>query len=120
MGATEQLAAWLSSMRSDLSFPQQVGEEADINIAHCPERVLPGQVMRELVANDRIIGGMTDLCASRSIELYKTFVTGECISTSVRTAEMSKLAENSFRDINIAFAMSYRFFVISLILMFGN
>ena len=50
------------------------------------------------------LGGMTDLCASRSIELYKTFVTGECISTSVRTAEMSKLAENSFRDINVAFA----------------
>ncbi|NVK02132.1 MAG: UDP-N-acetyl-D-mannosamine dehydrogenase [Oceanospirillaceae bacterium] len=104
VGATEQLAEWLSSARPDLSFPHQVGESADINVAHCPERVLPGQVMRELVENDRIIGGMTARCSARCIELYSTFVRGACVQTDARTAEMAKLTENSFRDVNIAFA----------------
>ena len=104
VGATEQMADWLSAVRRDLSFPQDVGESADISIAHCPERVLPGHVMRELVENDRIIGGMTRRCAERARSLYQTFVTGECIITNARTAEMAKLTENSFRDVNIAFA----------------
>lgn len=104
VGATEQLAEWLASARPDLSFPHQVGESADINVAHCPERVLPGQVMRELVENDRIIGGMTARCSARCIELYSAFVRGACIQTDARTAEMAKLTENSFRDVNIAFA----------------
>lgn len=104
VGATEQMAEWLAEVRHDLSFPQQNGEEADINIAHCPERVLPGKVVRELVENDRVIGGMTQKCSQRSIELYKTFVQGECVSTNARTAEMAKLTENSSRDVQIAFA----------------
>jgi len=102
--ATEQMAAWLSEARPDLSFPQQKGEEADILVAHCPERVLPGKVLQELISNDRIIGGMTPRCSKAACELYKTFVKGECIETNARTAEMCKLTENSFRDVNIAFA----------------
>lgn len=104
MGATEQLAEWLAEYRNDLSFPQQVGEIADINVAHCPERVLPGKVVTELVQNDRVIGGMTKRCSERSVELYKTFVMGECVITNARTAEMAKLTENSSRDVQIAFA----------------
>ncbi|WP_312050630.1 UDP-N-acetyl-D-mannosamine dehydrogenase [Acinetobacter courvalinii] len=102
--ATEQMSAWLSEVRPDLSFPQQKGEEADILVAHCPERVLPGKVLQELISNDRIIGGMTPRCSKAACELYKTFVKGECIETNARTAEMCKLTENSFRDVNIAFA----------------
>lgn len=104
VGATEQMAAWFSEARPDLTFPQQTGEEADILIAHCPERVLPGKVLQELISNDRIIGGMTARCSQTAIDLYKVFVKGDCIETNARTAEMCKLTENSFRDVNIAFA----------------
>lgn len=104
VGATEQMAAWLSEARPDLSFPQQAGEQADILIAHCPERVLPGKVLQELISNDRIVGGMTPRCSQAAIDLYKVFVKGDCIETNARTAEMCKLTENSFRDVNIAFA----------------
>ncbi|CAH6918643.1 UDP-N-acetyl-D-mannosamine dehydrogenase [Vibrio chagasii] len=104
VGATEQLAEWLAEARSDLTFPQMAGENADINIAHCPERVLPGHVVRELVENDRVIGGMSTRCSERSVELYKSFVLGECVITNARTAEMAKLTENSCRDVQIAFA----------------
>lgn len=104
VGATEQMAKWLADERPDLTFPHQIGEESDIKIAHCPERVLPGQVIRELVENDRIIGGMTQQCTEQAANLYKIFVQGECIKTNARTAEMAKLTENSFRDVNIAFA----------------
>lgn len=104
VGATEQMAVRLAVERSDLTFPQQAGEEADVSIAHCPERVLPGQIMRELVENGRVIGGLTPRCAKRAEELYKIFVMGECVLTDVRTAEMCKLTENAFRDVNIAFA----------------
>ena len=104
VGATEQMAQWLADARPDLSFPQQAGEQADINIAYCPERVLPGQVMVELIKNDRVIGGMTHVCSERASTLYKIFLEGECVVTNSRTAEMCKLTENSFRDVNIAFA----------------
>jgi UDP-N-acetyl-D-mannosaminuronic acid dehydrogenase len=104
VGATEKLAGWLAEARLDLSFPQDKGDAADINVAHCPERVLPGHVLQELVSNDRVIGGMSKACSDRAVELYKTFVRGECIITNARTAEMAKLTENSFRDVNIAFA----------------
>lgn len=104
VGATEQMAAWLAEARPDLSFPQTHGATSDIRIAHCPERVLPGQVLRELVQNDRVIGGMTPRCSDVAARLYKIFVQGECIITNARTAEMCKLTENSFRDVNIAFA----------------
>lgn len=104
VGATEQMAAWLAEARSDLTFPQTHGDVADVNVAHCPERVLPGHVVRELVENDRVIGGMSNRCSERSVELYKTFVLGECVVTNARTAEMAKLTENSSRDVQIAFA----------------
>lgn len=104
VGATEQMAAWLAEARPDLSFPQSRGEASDIRIAYCPERVLPGNVLRELVQNDRVIGGMTPLCSATAVALYKKFVNGECVITTARTAEMCKLTENSFRDVNIAFA----------------
>lgn len=104
VGATEQMAAWLAAARPDLSFPHQAGEEADIQVAYCPERVLPGQVMVELFKNDRVIGGMTARCSQRACDLYNIFLQGECVVTNARTAEMCKLTENSFRDVNIAFA----------------
>ncbi|MDH0126160.1 UDP-N-acetyl-D-mannosamine dehydrogenase [Brucella intermedia GD04153] len=104
VGATEQLAVWLAEARPDLTFPQTEGESSDIRVAHCPERVLPGHVLKELVSNDRVVGGMTARCAERAVELYRLFVEGECIVTDCRTAEMAKLTENSFRDVNIAFA----------------
>jgi UDP-N-acetyl-D-mannosaminuronic acid dehydrogenase len=104
VGATEHMAAWMAELRQDLSFPQSVGEESDIRIAHCPERVLPGHVIRELVENDRVIGGMTPKCSKAAHDLYKIIVAGECVITDTRTAEMAKLTENSFRDVNIAFA----------------
>lgn len=105
VGATEAMAGWLAEDRPDLSFPQTAGEESDIRIAHCPERVLPGKVMQELITNDRVIGGMTRPCSEAAASLYRVFVTGECVVASgPRVAEMAKLTENSFRDINIAFA----------------
>lgn len=104
VGATEQMAAWLAEARPDLTFPQTHGEDSDIRVAHCPERVLPGHVMRELIENDRVIGGMTPKCSAYAVALYKVFVQGECVITNARTAEMAKLTENSFRDVNIAFA----------------
>jgi len=104
VGATEKLAGWLAEARPDLSFPQDKGDSADIKVAHCPERVLPGYVLQELVSNDRVIGGMSKACSDRAVELYQTFVRGECVITNARTAEMAKLTENSFRDVNIAFA----------------
>lgn len=104
VGATERMAEWLADARPDLVFPQTGGEASDIRIAHCPERVLPGHVIRELVSNDRVIGGMTPKCSDAAAELYSLFVEGECVKTTARTAEMAKLTENSFRDVNIAFA----------------
>lgn len=104
IGATEQMAEWLAEARPDLTFPQSHGEQSDIRIAHCPERVLPGHVIRELVENDRVIGGMTPRCSEAACSLYKIFVEGECVVTNARAAELAKLTENSFRDVNIAFA----------------
>jgi len=107
VGATEQMAKWLAEERRDLTFPHTVAEDQtpDIFVAHCPERVLPGQVIRELVENDRIIGGMDKASTEAATQVYKMFVKmGECIATEARTAEMSKLTENAFRDVNIAFA----------------
>lgn len=105
VGATLAMAGWLAEARPDLSFPQDAGEASDIRIAHCPERVLPGKVMQELITNDRVIGGMTRRCSREAALLYKMFVSGDCIiATNPQVAEMAKLTENSFRDVNIAFA----------------
>jgi UDP-N-acetyl-D-mannosaminuronic acid dehydrogenase len=106
VGTTEKMMEWMREERPDLSFPEFGNDnfEADISVAHCPERVLPGHVVRELVENVRIIGGVTIQCAARARELYKIFVEADCLITDCRTAELSKLIENSFRDVNIAFA----------------
>ncbi len=105
VGATAQMAQWIGEMRPDLQLPDpNNAAPGDIYIAHCPERVLPGKVIHELVVNDRVIGGLTPACANAAIGVYKLFVKGACIKTSARTAELCKLAENSFRDVNIAYA----------------
>jgi UDP-N-acetyl-D-mannosaminuronic acid dehydrogenase len=104
VGTTEQMAKWMAEVRPDLSFPQAHGETSDIRIAYCPERVLPGHVVRELVSNDRVVGGMTEACSALAIKLYQLFVEGECVVTNARTAEMAKLTENASRDVSIAFA----------------
>ena len=104
VGTTERLAQWLAEARPDLTFPHKAGDAADIQIAYCPERVLPGNVLHELVANDRVIGGMTQTATDMATALYRIFVEGDLVATDARTAEMCKLTENSFRDVNIAFA----------------
>lgn len=104
VGTTEKMASWLAEARPDLSFPQHSGEGADVLIAYCPERILPGKMLEELANNDRIVGGMTAGASAMATDLYRLFVRGEIVTTTVRTAEMCKLAENSFRDVNIAYA----------------
>lgn len=105
VGATEQVAAWLAKARADLVFPAASEQGApDVAVAYCPERVLPGNVLVELVQNDRVIGGITPSCARAAASIYAHFVKGDCIQTDARTAEMCKLTENAFRDANIAFA----------------
>ena len=81
--------------------PELVGK---IHCAHCPERVLPGHILRELVDNDRIVGGLTKSANEQARDLYKSFCNGAILLTDSKTAELSKLVENSFRDVNIAFA----------------
>ena len=104
VGTTERLAGWLAEARPDLSFPQQAGNDADVQVAYCPERVLPGQVLKELVENDRVIGGMSEKASAMAVDVYRIFVKGNLAVSNARTAEMCKLTENSFRDVNIAFA----------------
>jgi UDP-N-acetyl-D-mannosaminuronic acid dehydrogenase len=108
IGATETLVEVLASNRSDLRFPtwgQKCSvDEIDIHVAYCPERVLPGKVVEELISNDRAIGGMTKHCTDRAMALYGSFVEGTLFPTDTRSAELCKLAENAFRDVNIAYA----------------
>ncbi|MBW4651616.1 MAG: UDP-N-acetyl-D-mannosamine dehydrogenase [Kaiparowitsia implicata GSE-PSE-MK54-09C] len=104
VGTTKSLAGWLSAARPDLVFPSPDGDSGDVDIAYCPERVLPGKIIKELVENDRIIGGLSPRAADRAAEVYGLFVTGTIFKTNARTAEMCKLVENAFRDVNIAFA----------------
>ncbi|TRD11672.1 UDP-N-acetyl-D-mannosamine dehydrogenase [Erythrobacter insulae] len=105
VGTTEKVADIIAGMRPDIKVPA-FGDASggDIALAYCPERVLPGKIVHELVANDRVIGGMTPACAERAVGLYKSFVEGDCLMTNSRIAETVKLVENSFRDVNIAFA----------------
>ncbi|WP_299167686.1 UDP-N-acetyl-D-mannosamine dehydrogenase [uncultured Arthrobacter sp.] len=102
-GATQHLADYLIKLRPDLSLDGEEGRP-QILLAHCPERVLPGRVMIELVTNDRIVGGITPAAAQKAKSLYEVFCQGEIHLTDAVTAEMAKLVENSFRDVNIAFA----------------
>ncbi|MDC0198476.1 UDP-N-acetyl-D-mannosamine dehydrogenase [Candidatus Thioglobus sp.] len=106
VGATEMAIEWMKEERPDLSFPEFCNntEKYDIAVAHCPERVLPGRIIHELINNDRIIGGVTTKCGEKARDLYNVFVEAHCLITDCRTAELSKLVENSFRDVNIAFA----------------
>jgi UDP-N-acetyl-D-mannosaminuronic acid dehydrogenase len=101
VGTTEKFAGWLSSARKDLNF---FGINADVHLAYCPERVLPGKIISELIENDRVIGGFTPDGAKKASAFYQTFVRGNCVITDARTAEMTKLTENAFRDVNIGFA----------------
>lgn len=103
-GATKMLSNWMAALRPDLSFPMQSGAQVDVRVAHCPERVLPGRVMIELVTNDRVVGGLTPECSEAAADIYRIFCQGEIALTDAGSAEMSKLAENAFRDTNLAFA----------------
>ncbi|HEX9701639.1 MAG TPA: UDP-N-acetyl-D-mannosamine dehydrogenase [Rhodospirillales bacterium] len=104
VGTTEAVSARLATLLPGLSFPHETGDEADVNIAHSPERVLPGHVVAEITRNDRVIGGISRRCGERAAALYRQAVEGECLITTARTAELVKLAENAYRDVNIAFA----------------
>jgi UDP-N-acetyl-D-mannosaminuronic acid dehydrogenase len=104
VGTTEQLRDLMADARPDLRFPGLVGDTPDVSIAYCPERVLPGRILEELANNDRSIGGITPRCARRALGFYKLFVKGACVTTDSRAAEMTKLVENAYRDVNIAFA----------------
>ena len=104
-GTTKMIASTLSKLRPELDVPLVATDKADINIAYCPERVLPGKIIDELRENDRIIGGITPKCAERAKNFYSKFVNGSCVCvTSSEVAEVCKLSENSYRDVNIAFA----------------
>ncbi len=104
VGTTESVCEWLQSLRPDLTFPHTSGEASDVRVAYCAERILPGNALDELGANDRIIGGVTPACAEAAKRLYEVFVEGHCHVTNAHTAELAKLAENAFRDVNVAFA----------------
>lgn len=103
-GTTDQVSRWIAELRPDLHLPHQTDEPADVFVAHCPERVLPGRIMIEMVTNDRIIGGVTAQCAERAASLYRVFTQGAILTTDAASAEMAKLVENAYRDVNIAFA----------------
>ncbi|MBE3074019.1 MAG: UDP-N-acetyl-D-mannosamine dehydrogenase [Actinobacteria bacterium] len=100
---TLQISKRLGELRPDLLFPHD-SETPDVHVAHCPERVLPGRIMIEMVTNDRVVGGLTPACSQRAAEIYRVFCEGEILLTDAASAEMAKLTENSFRDVNIAFA----------------
>ena len=104
VGTTDKVRDMIAKLRPDLKVPGVTKDTPDISIAYCPERVLPGRILEELTNNDRSIGGITPRCARKALTFYKRFVRGECITTDARSAEMTKLVENAFRDVNIAFA----------------
>lgn len=104
VGTTRTMTDELQRLRPDLRFPASGRGDENVFVAHCPERVLPGNVMRELIQNDRVVGGLSAHSTERAIELYRHLVEGECIASDADTAELVKLAENAFRDVNIAFA----------------
>lgn len=107
VGTTEKILNLISRNRTDLVMPNEkkdISSEADIKIAYCPERVLPGNILNELISNDRVIGGISKDCSLAAMNFYEKFVKGKCLLTNSRTAELCKLVENSYRDVNIAFA----------------
>ena len=109
VGTTRKAAKQLQTLRPDLNFPSAEGNEnhkdlPNIFLAYCPERALPGKLLPEITHNDRVIGGLTEACGQKAKEFYGLFIEGECFLTTAETAELCKLTENSFRDVNIAFA----------------
>ncbi len=102
-GTTMLISQWLAELRPDLNFPHDAGQP-EIFVAHCPERVLPGRIMIEMLTNDRVVGGITRACAEKAASIYRIFCQGEILLTDASSAEMAKLVENAFRDVNIAFA----------------
>lgn len=104
VGTTETMCDLIGDARPDLAVPGHCEGTPDVSIAYCPERVLPGKILEELTHNDRSIGGITPRCARKALAFYKRFVKGECVVTDAKSAEMTKLVENAFRDVNIAFA----------------
>src|SRR6185312_4535630 len=104
VGTTAAMSELIADLRPDLSLPGGSESSASVHVAYCPERVLPGRILVELQENDRSIGGLSQRCTERAVEFYKTFVRGECIGTTAEAAELVKLSENAFRDLNIAFA----------------
>jgi UDP-N-acetyl-D-mannosaminuronic acid dehydrogenase len=104
VGTTDSASIWMHNARPNLSFPHNTDSACDINVAHSPERVLPGRVLIELVSNDRVVGGVSKACSIRAQQLYRIAIEGECLLTTARTAELVKLSENAYRDVNIAFA----------------
>jgi UDP-N-acetyl-D-mannosaminuronic acid dehydrogenase len=102
VGTTEKVAEWILEERSDLSIDEN--SKNRIFVAHCPERVLPGKILKELIENNRIIGGIDEESTKKTVQFYEKFVEGKILETNARTAELSKLTENAFRDVNIAFA----------------
>ncbi|ASY65969.1 UDP-glucose dehydrogenase (plasmid) [Sinorhizobium sojae CCBAU 05684] len=103
-GTTEKVAGWIGDLRPDLRMPHDGDFGCDIYVAHCPERVLPGRIMIEIVTNDRVVGGLTQRCAEKAASIYRLFAQGEILLTDAASAEMAKLVENAYRDVNIAFA----------------
>jgi UDP-N-acetyl-D-mannosaminuronic acid dehydrogenase len=87
-----------------LAVPDGLKVGEDVFVAHCPERVLPGRILLEVVQNDRVVGGVTTACTQKALAFYETFVNGKVLATSALAAEVTKLVENSYRDVNIAFA----------------
>jgi UDP-N-acetyl-D-mannosaminuronic acid dehydrogenase len=103
VGTTAAICKWIEAERPELKAPTNQGG-GDFHVAYCPERILPGRMVFELVENDRVIGGISSKCSARAAELYSLFVRGELLFTSAGVAELVKLIENAYRDVNIAFA----------------
>lgn len=104
VGTTARMRDLIADARPDLALPGMTQGTPDIAIAYCPERVLPGRILEELTNNDRSIGGITPRCARKALAFYRRFVRGSCVTTDAASAEMTKLVENAYRDVNIAFA----------------
>jgi UDP-N-acetyl-D-mannosaminuronic acid dehydrogenase len=108
-GTTLEISRRIAAARPDLRLPHTDVDDPDVAIAHCPERVLPGRIMIEIVTNDRVVGGVTAHCAERARDLYELFCQGDILLTDSTTAELVKLSENAYRDVNIAFANEMAF-----------
>lgn len=103
-GTTRLVSEWIAQLRPDLDLPHRIETSPNVHVAHCPERVLPGRIMTEIVTNDRVVGGLTGQCGERAAAVYRTFCRGGILVTDAESAEMAKLVENASRDVEIAFA----------------